>query len=260
MQELPQRRRQGQRLRHLARDAACQGLREPGFRQGQGGRGEFTYYLRPGLHINKNGLFYNLHEGIYTLTIKDSADCHFDTILVIGPPQFPMTSNMTKKDIGCFGIGNEGWANVSVTGGVQPITYLWSTSPSQNNETAIDLRYGYYFVDITDANGCAIKDTVYIEPGPCCEEVFIPNAFSPNGDGMNDIFKITTSTGMELIKFEVYDRWGNKIWGTHDPARGWDGTYRGTDESMNTFYYIFWYKCLTDGQTYMRKGDVILVK
>ncbi|HPI53458.1 MAG TPA: gliding motility-associated C-terminal domain-containing protein, partial [Chitinophagaceae bacterium] len=85
-------------------------------------------------------------------------------------------------------------------------------------------------------------------------------SFSPNGDGQNDIFKVTTSTGIELKKFEIYDRWGNKIWETFDPRRGWDGSYRGSTEDMNTFYYVFWYKCLEDGQTYMKKGDVIIVR
>lgn len=228
--------------------------------QGIGGRGELTYYLRPGLHINKHGFFSHLHEGIYTLTVKDSAGCNFDTVMVVDPPQFPMTSNIVKQDLGCYGVGTEGWARADVTGGVQPLTYFWSTSPTQVDQTATGLYFGYYFVDITDANGCTIHDTVYIEPGPCCTEIFIPSAFSPNGDGQNDIFKVTTSTGIELRKFEIYDRWGNKIWETFDPRRGWDGSYRGSTEDMNTFYYVFWYKCLEDGQTYMKKGDVIIVR
>lgn len=41
-----------------------------------------------------------------------------------------------------------------------------------------------------------------------CEEVFVPNAFSPNGDGNNDVFRVTTSTGIELVQFEIYDRGG----------------------------------------------------
>jgi gliding motility-associated-like protein len=104
-------------------------------------------------------------------------------------------------------------------------------------------------------------DTVYIEPGPCCDEVFIPNAFSPNGDGVNDIFRVTTATGVELIQFEVYDRWGVRAWATNDFRSGWDGTYKDQkDANMNTFFYIFKYLCLTDGKIYTKKGDINLIR
>ncbi|QLH47081.1 MAG: gliding motility-associated C-terminal domain-containing protein [Bacteroidota bacterium] len=177
--------------------------------QGQGGRGDYTYYLKPGLHFNKSGYFEGLHEGKYVLLIKDSAGCTFDTTIYISPSQ-PINSEITKKDLGCFGKGNEGWAEVTMNGGEAPFTYLWSTSPGTDRRSADSLRFGYYFVEIVDANGCTLKDTVYINPGPCCEEVFIPNAFSPNNDGNNDLFRVTTSAGIELIQFAVYNRWETK--------------------------------------------------
>jgi gliding motility-associated-like protein len=228
--------------------------------EGAGGRGGYTYYLRPGLMLNKTGMFSNLHEGVYTLTIKDSAGCHFDTVLNVMPPIAPFGITTTKKDLTCFGTGTEGWAEVILSGGEPPYTYLWNTSPIQNTQKAENLNFGYYFVEVTDGNGCIAKDSVYIEPGPCCEQVFIPNAFSPNGDGKNDVFKVTTSAGIELIQFDVYDRWGNRVWSTNDFRSGWDGVYRGADQSMNVFYYIFRYKCLTDGEKYIKKGDILLLR
>jgi gliding motility-associated-like protein len=228
--------------------------------KGSGGRGGYKYYLRPGLFINTSGVFSGLHEGLYTLTIKDSAGCHFDTVISIQPPLNPFSITTTQKNLGCYGTGIEGWAEVITQGGDAPYTYLWSTSPVQNTPRAENLTFGYYFVEVTDGNGCIDKDTVYIEPGPCCEEVFIPNAFSPNGDGNNDIFRITTSAGIELIQLEVFNRWGNKVWSTNDFRSGWDGKYLGQDETLNTYYYVFRYKCLTDGQNYIKKGDLILMR
>ena len=225
-----------------------------------GGTGKYSYYIRPGLHINQNGTFYNLQAGIYSLTVIDENQCNFDTTFTITPSLNPLKTAMTKQDLGCYGKGVEGWADANVSGGEPPYTFVWSTKPAQTTEKVENLMYGYYFVDIVDANGCNIKDTVYIDPGTCCEEVFIPNAFTPNGDGINDEFKVTTSTGIELIQFAIFDRWGNRIWNTYDFRRGWDGSYKGAQESMNTFHYIFHYKCLTDGNTYMRKGDVNLIR
>jgi gliding motility-associated-like protein len=225
-----------------------------------GGTGNYTYYIRPGLYINQNGAFYNLQLGIYTLTVIDENQCNFDTTFTITPSLNPLKTAMTKQDLGCYGKGVEGWADANVSGGEPPYTFVWSTKPAQTTEKAENLLYGYYFVDIVDAQGCNIKDTVYINPGTCCEEVFMPNAFTPNGDGINDVFKVTTSAGIELIQFAIFDRWGNRIWNTYDFRRGWDGSYKGAQESINTFHYIFHYKCLTDGNTYMRKGDVNLIR
>ena len=225
-----------------------------------GGTGKYSYYIRPGLYINQNGAFYNLQAGIYSLTVIDENQCNFDTVIAISSSLSPLQTSMTKGDLGCFGKGVEGWANANISGGEPPYTVVWSTNPAQTTEKAENLMYGYYFVDILDANGCNIKDTVFIDPGTCCEEVFIPNAFTPNGDGVNDLFRVTTSAGIELIQFAIFDRWGNRIWNTYDFRRGWDGSYKGAQESMNTFHYIFHYKCLTDGNTYMRKGDVNLIR
>lgn len=230
------------------------------FVQGTGGRNNYTYYIRPGLYINKHGVFSDLKVGIYTLTVKDSAGCLYDTLVTILPPVNPLSVQFTKQDIGCYGLGNEGWAKAVPTGGEAPYSYLWSTIPIQTNDEATQLEFGKYNVTIIDANGCEIEDSIYINPGPCCDNIFIPNAFSPNGDGKNDVFRIVTAAGFELIQLEVFDRWGNKIWSTLDARNGWNGTYKGKDCDLDTYYYIFRYNCLTTGEKMMKKGDVILVR
>ncbi|MCC7030457.1 MAG: gliding motility-associated C-terminal domain-containing protein [Chitinophagaceae bacterium] len=225
-----------------------------------GGNGGYTYYLRPGLQVNKTGNFINLHEGIYTLSIRDSAGCEYDTIIAVSPPLSPMQVYISKKDLNCYGNGKEGWALANMVGGNAPFTYLWSTTPAQFDAKATNLFFGYYYLEVTDAKGCKAKDSVYIESGPCCEEVFIPNAFSPNGDGNNDVFRITSSAGIELIQFDIYDRWGKRVWSTNDFRGSWDGMDKGQDCDVNTYYYVFRYRCLTDGENYIKKGDVNLIR
>lgn len=227
---------------------------------GLGGRGFYTYYVKPGLNINKHGKFVGLGSGVYTVSVVDSSFCKFDTTVVIGDPDNPLSIKFDKKDIGCFGFGNEGWAKANVTGGEPPYTYLWNTNPAQTTEIAEKLRFGYYTVEVLDRNGCEIKDTVYIEPGPCCDEVFIPNAFSPNGDGKNDEWRVITAVGLELIQLEIRDRWGNRVWSTTDVTKGWDGTYKGKMMDLETYFYLLRYKCLHDGSNYMKKGDLILMR
>jgi gliding motility-associated-like protein len=228
--------------------------------KGKGGHGYYRYYLHPGLYISSSGIFDGLHQGLFTLTIKDTFGCTFDTIIRVLPPVDPFRVTTSKQDLSCLGRGNEGWAEVAVVGGEPPYTYLWSSIPAQWTPRADSLYFGYYFVEVLDSRGCKARDTVYIEPGPCCEEIFIPNAFSPNNDGTNDLFRVTTAAGGELIQFDVFNRWGKRVWSTNDFRSGWDGTYLGESQPMETYFYVFRYKCLTDGQNYVRRGDVQLLR
>jgi gliding motility-associated-like protein len=227
---------------------------------GTGGRGGYKYYVTPGLFINKSGIFSGLEANTYTLRVVDTAGCEFQTTFTINPPANPLNSVMTKTDLGCYGYGNEGMATANVSGGAAPYTYMWSTDPVQTDATAKSLYFGFYTVDITDVNGCVIRDSVYIEEGPCCDFSFIPNAFSPNGDRNNDEFRVLTSAGVILEQLEIRDRWGKRIWSTSDYRRGWDGKIDGQDADVATYYYILRYKCTRDGKTYIKKGDINLIR
>jgi len=228
--------------------------------KGIGGNGNYTYYIRPGINLNKTGAFGSLAIGTYTIAVRDTLGCQADTIAFVGQPTNPLIVQMEKKNLGCNGYGNEGWAEAVTFGGEPPYSYLWSTTPAQTESRANSLYFGYYQVLITDANGCQLKDSVYVEPGPCCNAVFFPNAFSPNGDGKNDRFRMLTSAGVELKQLEVYNRWGQRIWSTSDYTKSWDGTFQGEYAELATYYYVFAYKCLTDGRDYVKKGDVVLVR
>ncbi|HPI54186.1 MAG TPA: gliding motility-associated C-terminal domain-containing protein, partial [Chitinophagaceae bacterium] len=225
-----------------------------------GGSGDYVYKIRPGLVINKTGYFKNLHTGVYTLTITDSSGCQIDTAITMIESGDYLRTTISKRNLSCFGTGFEGQATANIEGGEAPYTLLWSTDPPQATATIDQLTFGYYFLEVTDQIGCVVKDTVYIEPGICCEEVFIPNAFSPNSDGNNDFFKVVTSAGIEMIQLEVYNRWGNRLWSARTFRDEWNGRYHEIDQDMDTYFYIFKYKCLTDGQIYVKKGDLLLMR
>ena len=219
-----------------------------------------NYFLTPGLKANSLGYFDQLAAGTYHITVRNNELCEVDTTATLQIIPKDLISQMTKKDLPCWGRGLEGEAEVIVQGGVAPYTYNWSTSPAATTAKITDLFYGWYFVNITDATGCEISDTVYIEPGNCCENVFVPSAFSPNGDGTNDEFKLVSSTGMILKQFAVFNRWGQKVWSTSDQRRIWDGKDGSGWAEPGTYFYLLQYKCMTDGKNYIRKGDVELIK
>lgn len=89
-----------------------------------------------------------------------------------------------------------------------------------------------------------------------CSLVYIPNAFSPNGDGINDIFYVRGN--VELVTFKIYNRWGENIFHTRDINQGWDGTYKYTPCPMEV--YVYYVIVIKDGETHLYKGDITLIR
>jgi gliding motility-associated-like protein len=222
--------------------------------------GTLIYTLRPATVINTTGVFTDITSGVYTISVRDSNFCEVDSVITIGSLPKDLRADMFHQDLSCNGYGTEGSAEVKVSGGIGPYTYLWSTEPPSYDSKVSGLYYGWYFVSIVDATGCEIQDTVYIQPGSCCENIYIPNAFSPNNDGQNDTWRLITSAGISIEQFAVFDRWGNEVWRTKDQRKVWDGQYHGKEVSEGTFFYLLRYKCLQDGKSYERKGDIMVLR
>ncbi len=113
------------------------------------------------------------------------------------------------------------------------------------------------------AGSCYYVDDVSVIACDTCEKeilnnFFIPDAFSPNGDGNNDKLFVRGNNIQELY-FAVYDRWGEKVFETTDKNNGWDGTYKGNQLSGAVFVYYCKGK-YTDGLEFKQKGDVTLVR
>ncbi|HLP19733.1 MAG TPA: PKD domain-containing protein [Chitinophagales bacterium] len=118
-----------------------------------------------------------------------------------------------------------------------------------------------YVVEVRDENGCAKTDTVwvYLEHTPCEQTtVYIPNAFSPNADGKNDVLYVRANNVTQLY-FAVYDRWGQKMFDTKDISKGWDGTFNGKKIDPAVFGWYAEGVC-DGGNKFELKGNVTLIR
>lgn len=110
---------------------------------------------------------------------------------------------------------------------------------------------------LSDSAHCATTDsvTVFVEEGKI---IYLPNIFSPNGDGNNDLFYVRGSgiSGMELL---IYDRWGEKMFESKDIHTGWDGTYHGKPVNAGVYTYLL-RATFFDGDERKEKGTVTLVR
>jgi gliding motility-associated-like protein len=115
-----------------------------------------------------------------------------------------------------------------------------------------------YVVTVTSADGCVASDTVLVTVDLNCGDVFVPNVFSPNNDGQNDELIIFGNCITSYV-FEVFDRWGNRVFYNTDLNRNWDGTHNGT--ALDNGIYAWQLSAtLVNGQTVKQSGDVQILR
>lgn len=135
-------------------------------------------------------------------------------------------------------------------------TYNWSTG--SNNETISVNGSGIYTV--TASNVCGIfSDSVNIRTQECDCLAFIPNAFTPNGDDRNDIYKIDPRCMTANFSMSIYNRFGERVFQSQSPDIGWDGLQRGQLCDVGTYFYFIHFTG-PRGNDIERKGDLMLLR
>jgi len=118
-----------------------------------------------------------------------------------------------------------------------------------------------YYATMTDANNCSSTDSVIINVNLDCSDIFVPTAFSPNGDNVNDVFMVKTHSRecVQSISFEVFDRWGQMVFESFDVSSAWDGKFKGKELSTAVFIYNL-QAVLVDGTSIHKKGNLSLIR
>jgi gliding motility-associated-like protein len=134
-------------------------------------------------------------------------------------------------------------------------TYLWQDASTSSAFTVS--QPGIYSVTVS-VGGCSNSDAMIVGSGDCSIVLYIPNVFTPNGDGENDIL-YARGLGVQEFEFYIYDRWGERVFRTTDLNEGWDGTFRGKECDKGVFVYFVKVKYI-DGNEEKRKGNITLLR
>jgi gliding motility-associated-like protein len=149
----------------------------------------------------------------------------------------------------------------------ESLSYNWTPIELLNNSTiqnptAFITTPTWFVVSAENKTTlCTIEDSVFIGLDflPCLKEnIFIPNAFTPNGDDVNDKLFVRT-TILNSFHFEIYDRWGNKVFSTDSITEGWDGNYKGQPAQVETYGYFLSGECI-QGEKISLKGNLTLLR
>jgi gliding motility-associated-like protein len=149
--------------------------------------------------------------------------------------------------------------NLVATGAVRySWTPVWGLSnPNIPQVVASPAEPTLYYVYGINALGCRAVDSIYIDID-YNDNLYVPNAFSPNTDGNNDVFRVANLTFQNVQEFKVMNRWGQEVFSAND-NRGWNGTYKGKLQDGGTYFYQI-RVAYPDGKARFFKGDVILVR
>jgi len=204
--------------------------------------------------------FTNLYAGNYVITITDSRDCRKDSAVTVNQPD-SLLIDMQITPNQCVGFQLYGSIAAVVSGGTSPYYYTWSIPDSSGNIPYIaGLPNGIYSVTVTDAHLCADSAEGIVKYDDCCTP-FIPSAFTPNNDGKDDDFGITFKGDMRVILFEVFNRYGEKVFYTEFENRAWNGTFNGMPAEVGVYYYYAKIICGNGLDHVLElKGDITLLR
>ena len=197
-------------------------------------------------------------ETVYKVVVENSFGCKDSASVTIGvrhPPIhsiFEDTTLIIGETILLKPADNPGFS-------FQWSPEIWLNCSDCQNPSAQPLKSTTYVLHTFDPFGCfSIFDTIHIE----VKEAYslnVPNAFTPNGDGNNDVIHVRGWGIRELLEFKIYNRWGEVVFETDDISKGWDGYYKGKLQNVETYVYTvrarMWNEEVRSG-----KGNISLLR
>lgn len=203
-----------------------------------------------------------LCQGGYSVTLTDNNGCQAYRQFHISSTGYTPSVHATSDEIELY----RGSSTHLHATGPAGASYTWS--PSQwlddvhsENPVTTPRNTVLYQLWVTDSMGCRNYDTItiFVKDVFCSEPyIYVPNAFTPNNDGNNDILYAYTNMAVELY-FVIYDRWGEIVFESTSLRQGWDGTYKGKELTSAVFIYYLKVVC-RNNEIFEKKGNVTLIR
>lgn len=221
-----------------------------------GGTGNYNYAWSSSAGDTLSSLS-NIGAGTYSVSVTDANGC-LDSLsgLVVTEPD--LLTLIASSDTTIPATYTTTIEVLSTTGGTGTVTYEWTPGATLSDATAASTvasptETTSYLVTGLDDNGCTAVDTVVVRVD--FDLVAIPDGFTPNGDGANDVFTVHHSPAIELVEMKIFNRWGELVFETNN----WDGTYKDKKQPMDTYVYQVVFR-LPDGTSSSYSGDFLLIR
>ncbi len=204
----------------------------------------------------------NLLPGNYLVTVTDANNCSLGAAFSL-VYQFDFSVDATPSTTISF--GETTVLGYTLTGVSGNYTNVWNPSGSLScadcaSPVASPSNTTLYQIQVTNDAGCTASDTltVYVVPD---YTIYVPNAFTPNGDGNNDLFEIYGKVkSLEFLHVQIFNRWGEKVFESYDHSFSWDGTFKGVLQNPGVYVWQLKLTFLDGHREDLRKGTVTLIK
>lgn len=199
----------------------------------------------------------NLSPGAYQVTITDNNGCTYQQEVTVAAPD-SIRLRATVTDVSCEG-NADGSIELNPVGGTPGYAYSWNT-----NETAAgisSLSTGNYSATVTDQNGCEVMADFIIaitdDPRGCLDNLTFYEIFTPNGDGVNEVWIIDGLVHYPENQLEIFNRWGQPVYSQQNYQNNWDGSTAGGPLPQGTYYYIL---TIPANPVIRLSGDITLLR
>ena len=224
-----------------------------------GGIGPLFYSLN-NMDFQSSNVFSNLEPGKYELIIQDSTKCRINQEFILAKGSNLKITNIIVESEKCD--NSNGTIRLMTNGGTGNFRYSLNQIFTESTNYFTNLKKGEYNISVIDSLNC-IADTTISITNNC--DIFLPNVFSPNGDGVNDYFSIYNSYGAEsiILLFSVFDRWGNLVFERKNllidkiDFHLWDGTSNGIE--LVPGVYVYNIEILNSNNNIIRNGGEITI-
>jgi gliding motility-associated-like protein len=194
--------------------------------------------------------------GSYSLVLRNTqTGCVGRSSIVVGdrpPPRFSFTQQASLCE------GDQGTTTLSASGATS-LSYLW-LNRNDTTKTITVQRAGDYTIRVTDPLGCTATGIARVL-NLCEPRLNVPDAFTPNNDGTNDVLQVFTAYITDY-EFRIYNRWGEVIFSSTNPEQKWDGTYKGAIYPSMIYPYVVIYKSefFPERDRVIKRGSVLLIR
>ena len=189
------------------------------------------------------------HAGTYSVTVESACEIFTDEIIITEDPYLNAQINLGDDIILC----PPGGINSAVIT-VEPDlpNYTWSTG--ETTSSIIVTEAGTYWVssDLLCSNP---SDTIHVV---LCDDIAVPNAFSPNNDGINDFLSVIVVDPSRIKSFQIFNRWGEIVYDGNSSNYTWDGNFNNEPQPIGTYIFVLDY--FTDGTSKLMQGNITLVR
>ncbi|RBL89675.1 T9SS type B sorting domain-containing protein [Chitinophaga flava] len=219
-----------------------------------GGKVPYRYYFNGSDHPLYTPQFRDLHPGKYPLLVKDEQGCATQELINVAEPPLLQITAALLKDVSCNDT-HDGKIELQMAGGTPPYAYRLETGEWQSSNTWKQLDEGRYYYTVKDKNDCQVTGMSEIIRNNRQCAVYVPTAFSPNGDGRNDVFRCRVNDDITAYHLTVYNRWGAVVFSSTDPQQAWDGDL----QPAGSYVWVLTY---TDSKLQARRqqGSLMLVR